>query len=121
MEQAILLVEGSATDALIVKHALREHFGVQHARTAQEAQELLKRNAFAGVVIDYSLPETNGLVLQQWIIQQGMEVPVIVMSGEGDERVATEALKQGAYDYIVKSEESLSSLGAERLSSDLTM
>ena len=45
MEQAILLVEGSATDALIVKHALRKHFGVQHARTAQEAQELLKRNS----------------------------------------------------------------------------
>ena len=112
VEQAILLVEGSATDALIVKHALRKHFSVQHARTAQEAQELLKRTVFAGVVIDYSLPETNGLVLQQWINQQGLEVPVIVMSGEGDERVATEALKQGAYDYVVKSEESLSSLGA---------
>jgi diguanylate cyclase (GGDEF)-like protein/PAS domain S-box-containing protein len=112
VEQAILLVESSATDALIVKHALRKHFSVQHARTAQEAQELLKRNTFAGVVVDYSLPETNGLVLQQWIIRQGLEVPVIVISGEGDERVATEALKQGAYDYIVKSEESLSSLGA---------
>ena len=112
MEQAILLVEASATDALIVKHALRKHFGVQHARTAQEAQELLKRNTFAGVVLDYSLPETNGLALQQWIIQQRLEVPVIVISDEGDERVATEAFKQGAYDYIVKSEESLSALGA---------
>jgi diguanylate cyclase (GGDEF)-like protein/PAS domain S-box-containing protein len=112
VEQAILLVEDSATDALIVKRVLRKHFSVQHARTVQEAQKLLKRNAFAGVVIDYSPPETNGLVLQQWIIRQGLEVPVIVISGEGDERVATEALKQGAYDYIVKSEESLSSLGA---------
>ena len=111
MEQAILLVEGSATDALIVKHALRKHFVVQHARTAHEAQELLKSNAFAGVVVDYSLPETNGLVLQQWIVHQGLEVPVIVISDQGDDRVATEAFKQGAYDYIVKSEESLSALG----------
>ena len=112
MEQTILLVEGSATDALIVKHALRRNFSVQHARTAQEAQELLKRQTFAGVVLDYSLPETNGLALQQWIIHQGIEVPVIVISDEGDERVATKAFKQGAYDYIVKSEESLSTLGA---------
>jgi len=112
MEQAILLVEGSAMDALIVKHALRKHFSVQHARTVHEAQELLERNTFAGVVLDYSPPETHGLVLQQWIVHQGLEVPVIVISDKGDERVATEAFKQGAYDYIVKSEESLSSLGA---------
>jgi diguanylate cyclase (GGDEF)-like protein/PAS domain S-box-containing protein len=112
MEKTILLVEGSATDALIVKHALRKNFSVQHARTVQEAQGLLKRQIFAGVVLDYSLPETNGLVLQQWIIHQGIEVPVIVISDEGDERVATKAFKQGAYDYIVKSEESLSTLGA---------
>ena len=112
MEQAILLVEGSAMDALIVKHALRKHFSVHHARTLQEAQELLKQNTFAGVVLDYSPPDTNGLVLQQWIVHQGLEVPVIVISDKGDDRVATEAFKQGAYDYIVKTEESLSSLGA---------
>ena len=112
MEQAILLVEGSATDALIVKHALRKNFGVHHARTAQEARERLKRQAFAGVVLDCSLPEANGLALQQWIIQQGLDVPVIVISDEGDERLATEAFKQGAYDYVVKSEESLAALGA---------
>ncbi len=112
MEQAILLVEGSPTDALIVKHALRKNFGVQHARTAQEAQELLKRQTFAGVVLDCSLPEANGLALHQWIIRQGLEVPVIVISDEGDERIATEAFKQGAYDYVVKSEESLAALGA---------
>ncbi len=112
MEQAILVVEGSPTDALIVKHALRKNFGVQHARTAQEAQELLKRQSFAGVVLDCSLPEANGLALHQWIIRQGLEVPVIVISDEGDERIATEAFRQGAYDYIVKSEESLAALGA---------
>jgi diguanylate cyclase (GGDEF)-like protein/PAS domain S-box-containing protein len=112
MEQAILLVEGNATDALIVKHALRKNFSVQHARTAQEGQELLKRHTFAGVVLDYSLAETNGLALQQWIIRQGLELPVIVISDEGDDRIAAKAFKQGAYDYIVKSEESLSALGA---------
>ena len=112
MEQVILLVEGSATDALIVKHALRKNFGVQHARTAQEARDLLKRQTFGGVVLDCSLPEANGLALQQWIVRQGLEVPVIVISDEGDERIATEAFKQGAYDYVVKSEESLAALGA---------
>jgi diguanylate cyclase (GGDEF)-like protein/PAS domain S-box-containing protein len=111
MQQAILLVEGNATDALIVKHALRKHFGVEHARTAQEAQELLKRGTFAGVVIDCSQPEANGLLLQRWIVREGLEVPVIVISDEGDERIATEAFKQGAYDYTVKSEESLYALG----------
>ena len=110
-EQTILLVEDSPTDALIVKHALRNYLAVEHVRSPRDAQECLRNARYAAVVTDYCLPGMDGLHLQKWIAEQGLDVPVIVMSGHGDERVAAEALKSGAYDYVVKSEESLSSLG----------
>lgn len=109
--RCILLVEDSPTDALIVKHALRNRFDVEHVRTPHEAQPLLSSRAFSAVISDYCLPEMDGLQLHRWITAQNLDVPVIIMSGHGDERVAAEALKLGAYDYIVKSEESLASMG----------
>jgi diguanylate cyclase (GGDEF)-like protein/PAS domain S-box-containing protein len=107
----ILLVEDSPTDALIVKHALRRRFEVEHVRTPQEAQPLLEERPYSAVITDYCLPGIDGLQLHRWITERNLDIPVIIMSGHGDERVAAEALKLGAYDYIVKSEESLSSMG----------
>jgi diguanylate cyclase (GGDEF)-like protein/PAS domain S-box-containing protein len=110
-QRRILLVEDSPTDALIVKHALRNRFEVEHVRTPEEARPLLETVSFAAVVTDYCLPGSDGLQLHRWIMERRLDVPVIIMSGHGDERIAAEALKLGAYDYIVKSEESLSSMG----------
>lgn len=109
-ERKILVVEDSPTDALIVKHALRKDYSVDHVRSLEDARELLRDARYVAVVTDYRLQNNNGLQLLEWMCDQGIGVPLILMSGQGDERVATEALKLGAYDYIVKSEESLSSL-----------
>ena len=109
-ERKILVVEDSQTDALLVKHALRKEYGVDHVRSPEEARASLQDGKYVAVVTDYRLPGTSGMELLRWICDRGMDVPVIVMSGQGDERVAAEALKLGAYDYIVKSEESLASL-----------
>ena len=108
---AILLVEDSVTDALLVKHALRRRFAVDHAHSPAEAQVLLRNKRYAAVVTDYNMPGMDGIAFQRWILSQDLDIPVLVMSGHGDERVASEALKQGAYDYIIKSEESLGALG----------
>ena len=106
----VLVVEDCATDALIVKHALRKDFHVERVQTPQQAIERLQNHSYAAVVTDYRLHGATGLDLLRWIAKQGVNVPVIMVSGNGDERIATEALKLGAYDYIVKSEETLASL-----------
>jgi len=109
--EKLLLVEDSPTDALIVKHALKSTYDVTHVRSPGEGRDLLLKNDYVAVVTDYYLRGETGLDLQRWISEQRIDVPVIVMSGQGDERVATEALKLGAYDYLIKSEEALASIG----------
>ena len=111
-DPTVLLVEDSPTDALIVKHALRRRFAVDHVRDAVEARELIAGGRYAAVITDYSLPVGDGLELLRWVNDLRLDVPVIMVSGRGDERVAAEAIKLGAYDYIVKSEDSLASLDA---------
>jgi len=110
LKTPILLVEDSPTDALIVKHALRQGFEVEHSRTLEAAQEHLRANAYAAVICDCFLPGATAVDMLHWLDAHRIDVPMIVMSGQGDERVATDVLKLGAYDYIVKSEETLSSL-----------
>ncbi len=57
------------------------------------------------VTIDYSLPDMNGEELLGRILQENPNIPVIAISGQEDVSTAINLLKKGAYDYIVKNEE----------------
>jgi len=54
------------------------------------------------VLTDVQMPELNGLELQQRMIAQGIPLPVIVMTGQGDVPIAVQALKAGATDFLEK-------------------
>lgn len=54
------------------------------------------------LVVDVRMPEIDGLELQQALIERGIEIPVIVMTGHGDIPMAVRALKAGASDFIEK-------------------
>jgi signal transduction histidine kinase/DNA-binding response OmpR family regulator len=65
--------------------------------------EALERGSFSLVLLDYSLPRMNGLEVLAEIRRRGVQVPVVMVTGQGDERVAVEAMQAGAVDYLVKS------------------
>ena len=54
------------------------------------------------VLTDVLMPGLNGLELQRRLIQLGIRLPVIVMTGHGDVPIAVEALKAGAMDFLEK-------------------
>ena len=54
------------------------------------------------VLTDVRMPEINGLALQRRIGEQGIRLPVIVMTGHGDVPIAVEAMKAGAADFLEK-------------------
>ena len=56
------------------------------------------------VFLDYSLPGRDGLEVLEEIRRGEAPPPVVVVTGRGDEQVAVEAMKGGAYDYVVKGE-----------------
>ncbi len=70
--------------------------------TGEEAIAALQIRSYDAVVLDYVLPGASGLNVLQWMHEEKMDTPVILMTGAGSETVAVEAMKFGAYDYIPK-------------------
>ncbi|WP_323752400.1 sigma-54 dependent transcriptional regulator [Marinobacter sp.] len=70
-----------------------------------DAESALKQVCpeFAGIVLsDYNMPEVNGLELLQKIRAIDEDIPVILLTGQGDISTAVSAMQQGAYDFIEK-------------------
>jgi two-component system KDP operon response regulator KdpE len=89
-----------------IRRFLRTTFGVQdyrvlEAATGGEALELLGRERLDLVVLDLGLPDFDGLDVLK-AIRARSQVPVVVLSARGDERVKVAALDLGADDYVTK-------------------
>src|SRR6266852_3225440 len=91
---------------MLVGFALRRHtppMDVTMVATARECLEALAASSFSAIVLDHHLPGTTGLELLPAIQACGAVMPPVVMvTGQGDERIAVEAMKAGAADYVIK-------------------
>lgn len=97
----ILVVEDNADHALLVTEALRTHadWGVEVCSTIEQAFSRLQSESYQVVLVDFCLPDGNGLDLIEWARDRSS---VVVMTSQGSERVAVDALQRGAYEYVVK-------------------
>ncbi|MFQ5675795.1 MAG: response regulator, partial [bacterium] len=100
----VLLVEDNADHAFLVKKCLEKgNHQVLIASTWKECQTVLKTAHFDILLLDYNLPNVNGLtILNRLRREQETDIPVVVVTGQGHEEVAVEALHAGAADYVVK-------------------
>ncbi len=100
----VLIVEDDPVQAEIVDQVLSEAgWTARIAGTVAQAKELFHEVEPTVALLDYRLPDDDGLVLLDWIRQQDASVPVVFLTGEGSEEIALQALGRGAIDYIVKS------------------
>lgn len=67
-----------------------------------KAKEHLSDEPFDVVVLDIRMPLLDGMSVLRWIKDEGLVLPVIMMSAHGDVRDAVEAMRLGAFDYLVK-------------------
>jgi light-regulated signal transduction histidine kinase (bacteriophytochrome) len=101
----VLVVEDDPADLALVLHALRESgFDPRGevAQTAKEFTEQVRKNSYDVVLADYKLPQWNGMEAVELLRQEGLDIPVIVVSGALGELRAVECIKQGAADYVLK-------------------
>jgi PAS domain S-box-containing protein len=102
----ILLVEDNPDDVELALRELKKqaNFKIDIAATGKECLEKLAEKSYDVVLLDYALPKMNGLEVLREIVENNYDVPVVMITGRGDEEVAVKAMKQGACDYVVKSE-----------------
>ena len=99
----VLLVEDDPDLAGALEEALSEHdHSVRVAGSVGEAAEELKGRAFDVVVLDMVLPDGSGEEVLRRIVEAELLTEVIVLTGSPDPAVAVRAIRQGAYDYLLK-------------------
>ena len=102
-----MLVDDSETDREIYRRYLKSDTSYQYtfieAETGEEAFESYSRERPDIILLDYQLPDINGL---EWLTQLQQQhsnpCPAIVLTGQGDENIAVQFIKIGAADYIIK-------------------
>jgi signal transduction histidine kinase len=102
----ILVVDDDEVDRMAVRRALTKA-GVQmelsEVGDASRAIAALKDILYDCVFLDYGLPDLDGLTLIKTLRSQEIKVPLIVLTGQGDDQIAVELMKAGATDYLSKS------------------
>ncbi len=106
----VLYAEDSTADANLTQHHLARHARHIHVEVIHNALEVLRSMPASGSVadcdvllLDYSLPGHTALeVLRELLHVRSLDLPVVVVTGEGDEDLALQVLRLGAADYVVK-------------------
>jgi DNA-binding response OmpR family regulator/Tfp pilus assembly protein PilF len=78
---------------------------VHTAQSATEALKILPEKTFDAIIVDYSMPEIDGIEFLKILRSEGNTTPVIIFTGAGNERTAIEAMNNGANFYIKKGED----------------
>jgi diguanylate cyclase (GGDEF)-like protein/PAS domain S-box-containing protein len=101
----LLHIDDSPEDRAACRRSLGLHapgWTLLEAEDGASGLALLRANPPDCILLDYHLPDLDGLELLAEMGALCREVPVIIATGQGDERVAVNALKAGARDYLVK-------------------
>jgi signal transduction histidine kinase len=109
----VLVVDDDELDRMAVRRGLRQAgmpLTIEEAGDSATALAILGQRAIDCVFLDYQLPGDDGLAVLRRIRERGIQSPVVMLTGQGDEQLAVALMKAGATDYLAKS-----ALSPERL------
>ena len=109
----ILYAEDNALDADLTRSHFSEHAPDIEIEVVETGQACLDRLTQAGcdlLLLDHHLPDMEGLDVLKRLVHTGMRVPVVLVTGVGDESLVVKALRLGAASYVPKSGNYLASL-----------
>ena len=102
----LLLIEDSSNDAILLQEELKEtsdtHFNVEWVDRMSKGLGRLAEGGIDAVLLDLSLPDSRGVDSFKKVYKQAPDVPIILLTGLDDEKLAVEVLQMGAQDYLVK-------------------
>ena len=102
----VLLIEDNRAQARLIREQLSDvksgSFEMDLADRLSEGLSQLANGNFSGILLDLSLPDSQGLETLDAVRAKAPDVAVVVLTGLGDEALGAEAVKRGAQDYLVK-------------------
>lgn len=113
----ILIIDDDDFDRKIYKRLLAKipdyQFAVEEASTSRLGFSLLAKNPPDCILLDNNLPDINGLdfMVQLKADYPSIDTPVIMLTGQGSEEIAAEAISKGVSDYLMKGEVNENNLG----------
>jgi DNA-binding NtrC family response regulator len=111
----LLVIDDSKRDILLLERILRQAedaaFTLTHVESAQAGLNELGEQTYDLVLLDYYLPDMDGIAFLQEKQSRGLQTPVIMLTAFGQERLPVAALQAGALDYFRKDEVNSSLLG----------
>lgn len=110
---SVLVVEDNEGDFLLVSEFLKEAFPkvvITHKKRLIEAERSLNEQTFDVILLDLTLPDSNGLESIDHIAAVANHTPVIVLTGFSEKDFGIRTLSKGVSDYLLKDELSVSHL-----------
>lgn len=99
----VLLVEDSASLALAYQEYLRgESCIISHCDTGAEALQLIESELPEVILLDLNLPDVQGMDILRHVHENGIATEVIIITAHGSVDVAVDAMRYGAFDFLVK-------------------
>ncbi len=102
----VLLIEDNIAEARllheVLKGSTRQEFDLFHEKRLKNALNTLGNQRFDIILLDLTLPDSQGLDSLLPIISQNSYIPIVVLTNMNDEELALEAVRKGAQDYLVK-------------------
>ena len=103
MEGRVLIVDDDAGVRKVLKRILgAEGYDVEEANDAFQALDALDANPPDAALLDIKMPGMDGLGLMDNLRQRGLEIPIVILTGHGDEFTSSECLEAGAAGYLTK-------------------
>ncbi|XGV98261.1 MAG: PAS domain S-box protein [Leptolyngbya sp. BL-A-14] len=108
VSRTLLVVEDSPEDRELYRRYLLSDrkcsYTILEASSGRQGLELWQQHQPDAVLLDYQLPDLSGLefLAQLQALMQQADLPVVVVTGQGNETIAVQAMKAGAQDYLTK-------------------
>lgn len=102
----ILIIDDSEDDRLLYRRSLQKNsemaYEFMEASDGEEGLRAVEEQTPACVLLDYSLPGHNGVEVLKRLREKHPFLPVVILTGQGNEAVAVAAMQEGAQNYISK-------------------
>jgi len=102
MSRVVIIDDDKEICLLMRTFLTKKGFDTKEFNTGKAAESWLKKNQADLVLCDFKLPDYDGLEMIQKIKIINPALPIIVITGYSDVRIAVEALKKGAFEYVTK-------------------